>query len=116
MEATRQLATMEDPAHKSKKNIFISLFQFSTVTLLFLGISRGILLLDIPLLPIILTISGLIILFMLIGFYCFFWKKPADLHKYETPLTDFDRENPFEEEDLHTFTTHQMNRDYYRLM
>ena len=76
----------------------------------------GALLLDIPLLPIILTISALVILFMLLGFYCFFWNKPSDLQKYETPLTDFDRENSFEEEDLHTFTTHQMNRDYYRLM
>ena len=73
---------------------------------------------DIPLLPIILTVCALIVLFMLLGFYCFFWKKPSDLQKYETPLTDFDfRENSLEEEeDLHNFSTHQMNKDYYRFI
>ena len=76
-------------------------------------------LLDIPLLPVILTISGLVVLFFLIGYYCFFWRKPSDSRsKYEMPLTEFEHnENSIEEEeDLHNFTTHQMNKDYYRLI
>ena len=72
---------------------------------------------DIPLLPLIMTISGLVVLFFLIGYYYFFWRKSSD-SKYEMPLTEFERnENSIEEEeDLHNFTTHQMNKDYYRLM
>ena len=87
--------------------------------LLFLGLGRGIRLLDIPLLPVILTISGLVVLFFLIGYYCFFWRKSSDSRsKYEMLLTEFERnENSIEEEeDLHNFTTHQMNKDYYRLI
>ena len=75
-------------------------------------------LIDIPLLPIILTLSGLMVLLMLLGFYCFFWKKPRDSRRFEMPLTDIIKESQFEEEeeDLHNFTTHQMNKDYYRLV